>query len=405
MIHKSYGKLNIIFVVFIILFTTKFFNYSNWNPTYAGWCSYFIYGYLALSIFNKRAYLENISSPISKWVKWSIGLHLPCLVTMMIIYGQFPFAEKSMVFQLMLFLFYYYYYINHIPESVIIKIFTGISLIIFIIQVVQQIFPGMAVFGVFTQESHGGETFAEIRNGLFRYRLSGSLFVLFCLYYYWAKLLDKISIKNVIIFLIFFISMYLFLTRQIMFATIATLALSSFFVTNKKSRFIFIAITAIFVGLIFIYSDVLFGELINKTQDEFSDENIRIVAFVEYWERITANPLVFLFGNGHPPEFYYLQDEFGLFTSDIGFVGELYHYGVLWIFFYFYALYCIIIKYRKLVPLYIRLFLFGTAINSIMIFPCRFPYEFFLWASVLYICSLHVCSQKARSNRMIQCLE
>ena len=38
----------------------------------------------------------------------------------------------------------------------------------------------------------------------------------------------------------------------------------------------------------------------------------------------------------------------------------------------------------------IKLFLIGTSINSILVFPYRSPYEYFVWISVLYICSIHI---------------
>lgn len=391
MLQKSFRKKNIIFVVFIIIFTTRFFNYSNWNPTWAGWCSYFVYGYLALSVYNNRAYVRRIKSPLSKWVKLYIGLHLPCLITLLIVHGQNPMEEKGMFFSLILFLFFYYYYLHNTPESVIIRIFTCVGLFIFAIQAVQQFFPGAAAFGVFNPElDNSTEIIAEVRNGLYRYRLSGIFFVLFCLYYYWSQFLNKATTKNTLLFLIFLASMYLFLTRQIIFATLVTLALSSFFATNKKRRFIMLVTTITFIAVMFAYSDVLFGELISKTHEQMSEDDVRILALATYWDRIISNPLTFLFGNGHPAEFNYLQEELRLFTSDIGFVGQMYHYGVLWVLFYFYTLYVMLIRYRKAIPLYVKLFLFGTAINSIMAFPCSAPNEYFIWASIMYICSLYI---------------
>lgn len=396
MFQKNIGKLNIIFVVFIIVFTTKFFNYSNWNPTLAGWCSYFVYGYIALVVYNNRDIVLRIKSPVSKWIKYYIGLHLLCLIPMFVIYGQSPIEERQMIFSLLIFLFFYYYYLNRISEITIIQIFTGAGLFIFVVQVFQQVFPANAVFGVYDLDSNSSsKVLAEVRNGLYRYRLDGVFFVLFCLYYYWSKLLNRVTIRNVLMFLIFFASMYLFLTRQLMFATMLTLALSSFLVTNKRRRNIILMITVLFIGIVFVYSDVLFGDLIDMTQEQMSGKDIRIMALSAYWKKIISNPLTFFLGNGHPPEFHYFQEELRLFTSDVGFVGEMYHYGVLWVLFYFYTLYYIIVKCRKAIPLYIRLFVFGTAINSIMIFPCRYPYEFFMWISVLYISSLHICGHKA----------
>lgn len=400
MMRKSFKLSNIIFVTIIVIFTTRFFNYSNWNPTLAGWCSYFLYGYLVLITYNNKTYIQRIRSPFSRWIKLIIVLHLLCLITMFIIYGQSPIEGKTLLFSLMIFFSFYYYHIYNTSEKTIIQIFTTIGLCIFAIQIIQQLFPSMAVFGIHNAENNNNvETIAEVRNGLYRYRLSGVFFVLICLYYYWAKLLHKVSLKNLAFFCIFFSSMYLFLTRQIMLATLVTLALSSFFITNKKRRITILAITVIFIGIIFYYSDALFGELINKTQEQVSEDNIRAIAFSTYWDRTTTNILTFFFGNGYPPEFSLLQDKMRLFTSDIGFIGQMYHYGVIWVLFYFYMLYILIIKYRKFIPLYIRLFLFGTTINSVMVFPCSSPYEFLIWSSIMYICSLYITNNMRQLNK------
>lgn len=394
MIQKSFKLSNIIFVIILIIFTTRFFNYSNWNHTLAGWCSYFLYGYLALKTYNNRVYIQSIKSPFSKWIRSIIVLHLLCLITMLIIYGQSPIEGKTLFFSLMIFFLFYYYHLYKIQERTIIQIFTVIGLFIFAIQIVQQFFPSIAIFGISYTDNNNVDVMVEIRNGLYRYRLSGVFFVLFCLYYYWTKLLHKVSFKNLVLFFIFSSSIYLFLTRQIMFATLVTLALSSLFVTNKKRRITILTITIIFIGIIYSYSDALFGELINKTQEQVSEDDIRAVAYSVYWNRITSNLLTFFLGNGYPPEFYFLQEKMRLFTSDIGFVGQMYHYGIIWVLFYFYIIYVMIIKYRRLIPLYIRLFLFGTAVNSIMVFPCSSPYEFFIWSSIIYICSLYIIQYK-----------
>lgn len=394
MTKRSFKLSNLIFVVFIIIFTTRFFNYSNWNPTLAGWCSYIIYGYIVLNIYINRDRIQRIKKPFSKWIPILITLHLLCTITMLFYYGQSPLEIKGMIFSLTIFCFYYYYYLHNVHEKTIINIFIGIALCIFAIQVVQQLFPHIAVFGIYNPETDNNiNDIAEIRNGLYRFRLSGVFFVLFSMYYYWTKILTRFSLKNIILFVLFFSSMYLFLTRQIMVSTLVTLALSSFFVTNKKRKFIILAIIAIFIGVIYVYSDALFGELISKTQEQASEDNIRTIAFSVYFERITLNILTFLFGNGYPYEFNFLQEEMKLFTSDIGFVGQMYHYGIIWVIFYFYTLYVMIIKYRYIIPLYIRLFLFGTAINSIMVFPCSSPNEFLIWSSIIYICSLHITNK------------
>ena len=202
------------------------------------------------------------------------------------------------------------------------QIFTCIGTLIFIIQIVQQLFPSIAVFGIYNPDNETvNDAIAEIRSGLCRYRIIGISFTLLCLYYYWARICNKIKFKDVILFLMFLVSMYLFLTRQVMFATLVMLTLSSFFISNAKKRYAILAITIILITVLIIYSDLLFGDLISQTKEQATDEDVRVLALSFYWGKIIENPLSFLLGNGHPDAFVFWQENYHFFTSDIGFVG------------------------------------------------------------------------------------
>lgn len=86
-----------------------------------------------------------------------------------------------------------------------------------------------------------------------------------------------------------------------------------------------------------------------------------------------------------------------MYNTDIGFIGAMYNHGIFWPLFYFYVVYKLLFKYGKELPLYIKLFVFGTAINSILIFPWRQTEEFFLWSAILYIVSLYL----TKHNKLI----
>ena len=83
--------------------------------------------------------------------------------------------------------------------------------------------------------------------------------------------------------------------------------------------------------------------------------------------------------------------------SDIGFIGEGFLYGIPWIILYFIVLYKYVIVYRNQLPPYIRLYFFGTFINSIMIFPYRSNIEAFVWLIALYIGGLYINNNKQNS--------
>lgn len=380
-----------ILIIAFILFSTQFFGYADWNPTYAGWSSYFIYAFIIAFVYLYKNNLPTICVPFKNKVWVLLFLPLLGMVVRQIIYpGSSLYEERHYIFSIATFLFYYIYYICDCREQDIIKIFLFISLCIFCIQVFQIVFLEKAVFGIFDEELRSSrKAIAEIRNGIYRFRIPGYFFTLFCIYYYWNKLLLRITQKDVLLFSILLASMYLYLTRQIMFATFFTLTCSFLFIKSSsfKEKSIAVIIVCVLIGLYF--ANDLFGEFYKSTLQETNTGNIRWVATKFYWEKICGSPFTFLFGSGHPQSLQKWR-ELGLHPSDIGFIGEMFHYGVLWILFYFYTVYLIIIKYGRMLPLYIKLFVFGTFIDSILIFPYRDAKEYLVWVSMLYIASLYI---------------
>lgn len=382
-----------IFIFLFAIYTLKCFQYVNWNPTYAGWASYFIFGSLFIYVCNHHKVLHRQISPISKLIPWLMGLPMLCLIQRVLVQGVPLYEEKALIFSVLAFSIFYYYQIKQISEQSIIKLITLIGLCIFVIQVYQQIFPEKAMFGVnaTSDNSYAYYGIAEIRNGLYRFRIGGSFFVLFCLYYYWTRFCERTSLKNFLFFIIFFTSMYLFLTRQIMFASIVTLACSFLFIKNVRLKIWISILFCIVGGLLIVYSDLLFGELFNQTKNDVNEDNIRVLAFTFLGDRIIDTFITFLFGNGYPSELLTKwADVLHIFPSDVGIIGAMYHHGFLWIVYYFYILYLLLIRYRHKLPLYIKLFVFGTSINSILVFPYRSTNEYFLWATILYLCSLYI---------------
>lgn len=387
--YMSNTRIKLLIVLFI-LFSTQFFRYADWNFAYAGWCSYFIYAFIVAYVYIYKDKKQAIRTPFGKEVWMLFFLFLLGIMGRLINPNFSLYEERNYIFAISTFLFYYIYYITNCKEQDIINIFLFISLCIFCIQVFQIAFPEKAVFGIYDEELRSSrKAIAEIRNGIYRFRVPGIFFTLFCIYYYWNKLLLRIKPKEILLFSILLASMYLHLTRQIMFATFFTLTCSFLFIKSSsfKEKLIAVIIACGIIGLYFA-SD-LFGEFYKKTLQEANTGNIRWIATKFYWEKICSSPLTFLFGNGHPQSLQKWM-ELGLHPSDIGFIGVMFHYGVFWVLFYFYTVYLIIVKYSKMLPLYIKLFVFGTFIDSIMVFPYRFTEEYFVWASMLYIASLYI---------------
>ena len=377
-----------------LVYATNFFHYKNWDSTLGGWISYFV----ALLIFwifintYKKIYYKSVFSHVIVFL-----IFVPILQTFskVMIYHESLYDERGLYTQLIAFLFFYIFQAKQIKEKDVVRAITIVGFVVFFIQICQVLNPSSAVFGVYRPDDldHGREI-AEERNNLYRFRLGTDFITIFCFYYYWGALQKKYSLKKLCLFVIFAISLYMYLTRQLMFISLLAICCTFLFVKKTKIKIWKVILVALVMGLLFYqYASAVFGELVERTLREMDDSNIRVLAATYYWERITENPVFFLIGHGPINELLYLQEYYKFFTNDVGFIGEWFLYGLLWLILYGYILFLILKKYAHLIPLYIKLFAFGTFLNSIMIFPYRTSYEFFIWTVVLYIASLYVDKQ------------
>ena len=317
------------------------------------------------------------------------------------IYNESLYDERHLFASLFTFLLFFVFRSRKIREKDIVLSITIIGLVIFIIQVWQQLYPNYAVFGVYTSDTwERGKDIAEERDNMYRFRLGTTFITLFCFYYYWDILQRKYSFLNLCMFIFFSISIYLYLTRQILFASILTISFSFIFVKSKSKNKWRMILAILFVNiLLFSYYSSLFGALIEKTVEESDESNIRVIASVFFWNKIIENPIMFMIGHGHINDMINWQIIYDIYHTDVGIIGEWFLYGCLWVALYIYTLFLVLYKYSDAIPLYIKLFVFGTSINSIMIFPYRTMYEYYIWVMMLYITSLYV--DKKRQARLM----
>ncbi|MDO5524864.1 MAG: hypothetical protein Q4F85_02110 [Prevotella sp.] len=259
-------------------------------------------------------------------------------------------------------------------SNTIISLFLFWGTIIGCIFIVQQIFPENALFGVFNEKQmleSGIKENVTMRNDLYRYRLDSFFYVsYFCCFYSWNKLRNKLSVSNLFIFAFFLLSIYLYLTRQILIIVLLVIIVSV--VINKFKLKVLLPI--LLIGyILYLYADILFASLLESTQNDISSDYIRYFSYSFFWNKCIDNPIVFLIGNGHMPN---LELNWGnnyvFFASDIGIVGALYYYGVLWIIAYLFMFYKIAIYYKH-VPHYLLMFFFAMFVNSILIVPSERP--------------------------------
>lgn len=390
-------KVALFAIIGLVILSTNFFNYTSWNPTYAGWIknilSYSFIGYLLIGKningchFRTVVLLLTLVPFLSIFNSWSV-------------YSQSPYRSFTVLLGQFMWVIYFLLHKYKVSEQTILKAFLCIALIIVAIQIVQQFTYPNAPFGTMSEDAMIDRQVLEVaeqRNGLWRFRMHQNGFytapILFAM---WVWVRNKVSPKLVVLIGLLFASIYLTLTRQVMFACILTIFCSMFLGQKKINK------AALFFGLLFIaglyvYYDVLFSKLAEQTQDDSTEDNVRLFAASVLWNESLKTPFTFLFGYGLPDgnslygiHMNNLRTFFGIFTSDVGFIGQIFERGFIYVCVCYYMLWKLFFKMKKQIPVYIRMFVLYTGVMSVMIFPCISPAQNIVWVLLFYICDLHI---------------
>lgn len=320
----------------------------------------------------------------SSVVKAIFGVSYLCIITIFLRGGSISVEMEipPMLFSMTI-LTYFLLVDYRVRSKSLLKCITSIGLFILLIQIIQQLFPTSAVFGINNPDKVPSYSdVADIRNNLYRFLLQTYQLSLVCMFYWWNKFLNNKTPISLFLFICFAVSVYLYLTRQIIFSSIIVLFLTPFLAktSNKSVKLITFFIVVVFT----LIAPTLLGELIDMTKDGGDSSDNRLLSYVFFGKKILATPSSFFFGNGTPPESDYWH-ELELNASDIGVVGEIYHKGIFVLVVYMIIIYKLLIKNKDKTPLYVRLYVICTFINSIMIFPYLQGFEYFLWAILLYL--------------------
>lgn len=399
---KKQNLLILLFII-IVIFSTQFLRFAYWKQLTGGLDQnyYVLYPLIVLFaipcislVYKKNKYAKEIIALgvvsylciitiIAKGTGFSTKYDLPPILFSMAIFYYFPLS----------------YY--HVSKKSIINSVLVVGLFVFFIQVIQQLNPSLAIFGILNpEEAHLYGDIATMRNDLYRFILPTYQISLFCLFYSWVQLLVKRDIKSLLLFVCFAISVYLYLTRQIIFTSIIVLALTSFFGKNTNKRQSS-WLPILFAIIIFCFSTALFGDFVEMTIEGGGSTEHRMESYQFFTAMIGENLFTFLFGCGTPKETL-IWHEMGLSASDIGFVGEVFHKGIFALLIYLVILYKALIKYKRETPLFIRLYLICTFINSIMIFPYVSGHTYILWAILLYIADIKVSGSTTETRGNIR---
>lgn len=388
-------------IIILVIIHTECFDYLFWNSVYGGWAR----NITGIMFFVWFLLFGNKNSKIFYFHRMVVlMMFLPFLsvVNSWALYGQSPFLGiKNTIYDTAVWVVYFLLHKYYVKETVILKTFFLIALFIAVIQIVQQFTYPVAVFGVYSAQEmieRGMLELAEERNGLWRFRISGaSFFTMPIILVLWIRMRQKITNIRLFFISMFLVSIYLTLTRQILFCTVLTIFIS-FFVGQKRIHVIYMILIILCIyGLYFNY-ELLFGSLTElSTEQFFDDDYIRFLAAEYFFKDSLRNPLTFLLGyglvSGDGAFFNYqkwLTQTMGYYVSDVGFIGSIWQFGIIYTIVVYCFLWKIFFKLKNKVPLYSRLMVIFVVLMSIMIFPTIGSIKCLIWACLLYICDLHI---------------
>lgn len=293
-------------------------------------------------------------------------------------------------------LFYFVLHRLQISEKEIFKILFLIGSIWVLLELIQQFtYPKY----YFYTRSDADEFGIEKRVGIYRYMITGVFSAVLVLFYHLHKVFDSNEqrMKSILGIIFFLMGIYLYMTRQILASVLACVFIAPLLSGGKKitKKFLFFLGGILLLGSIYYFSNTLFGELIEDTGDQINDDNIRVKSYLfylNYWDDWSC----FVFGNGlyHEDSFYgkylnHVENDLGLWRSDIGIIGELSKYGVIYIIAY--IVFCFyFFRKSKGIDLYLRLYFIYLLLIIPMIFPFREGSEYLQYSIFLYLCDLSI---------------
>lgn len=308
---------------------------------------------------------------------------IPCYI-----YRHQNISETFLATKYMIYWLFYFVLIKcNYNSKIVLKSIRNIAFLVAFIYILQQIlYPN---FYLFDDASNTMEL--EQRNGLYRFRLFWIIpYVYIAFYYYLEKYIKTKKIRSLLFTLFLIIPIYLTLTRQIWFCILIPVffypLISSTHFSAKKFFQILVSFTLLYI--VYMNIDIIVGEqLMERTQDENSSDNIRLLSMsfygLEYWE----DWFNVLFGNGcnygtnneYAHFINKMETDFGLYRSDIGIVGTFNLYGIAYIIALL-SLYVKTFKEFKYISSYLRLLVIASILNLPLACWTDFP----IYMSLIY---------------------
>lgn len=412
---SSTNVLILLFISFCLLHFIRYYNYIGQDSTINGRIDKVVILLVMVLIFINRNFFFSNSfkkNAISrKYVLWFGVFPFISAIPCFFLRGQ-SFAQSFNTVSVYLIIFMYFVLHKYnVKTEFLIKLFLALAIIRVLIFLIQQFTYPLYIFGGVTEGTeslYGFDYQVEVRSGIYRFWLNSFYLQVIAGLYSIYIFLESKKIVYLLIFLICCLGLYMDQSRT----TLIIFALSVLFlliITEYKNKLLIFFLIGLFTALIAINYNSLFGELSTMTAENLNDKDyVRILAYKFYLFDYWKGPLTWLFGNGVPSmtssyghEIINIQKQKMLFTYDIGIIGSLNVYGLIFIFIFISYLYKILVKYWIYIDPFLKVFLIFILLYSPLYFPIHYQSgEDISWAIIFYLIdkSIQKSKQKMKSD-------
>lgn len=254
--------------------------------------------------------------------------------------GAYIYHDQSFVDSLLILRFNLYwllYFVLHIFDVSPRKI---VNLMV----VIGCVWAGLTIFQQFTYPHYLFYTRSDgdseiLRAGVYRFMLYRHHYGMFLVLFFLYKFLVTKRSKYFLFVFFGLIGFYFFGTRQFLAATIICMGIV-FLIHNPGRKAIALFSISLFFGVLYSFSDVLLGKFIEITNEDFNENNIRLLAadfyFYEYWPddwfaKVIGNGVHYYSNTEYGKEVTYYEEELGLYRSDVGIIGTYNAFGILYL--------------------------------------------------------------------------
>lgn len=331
-------------LLFSLIFANSLWNLSWFNLKFYQFFHLIIMTFFIWNILNyKKRLLEHAYS--KQYVILLLVLPLLSVYSCKILHDQSVAASLILWRMHFGWLLYFVLWKKKITEQQIIKAIFYIAIGYTMISIIQQITYPIAPFGSRTVGSGYTEILfdgtVEKRMGLYRFGISGveyAIATFFIIVTYKHNIIHK---NYNLILLLLIISIMATGSRQTMASVFAAYCYYLIYKNNVKYKIGYVILISCIIVFLYGFRETLFGSLSNVSEDL---ESGRSFSYIYYFNDYISSNLSIICGNGvgHESSAYGSEDIYfndnRVILADIGMLGTLYNWGVIYVFIYFIAI-------------------------------------------------------------------